>query len=231
MKKTKKIVSALLAITMILQFMILSGCGETTVQEPELTVPDIVDIDEATAKNILSSSGLIPSIKYDYDDSVEEGNVIKTEPAVGSTVDKNAKITVYISNGQSYIQSSYSRAQWTPIGAKGDDNWEWYHPYIKDGVMYIECYNVTFGCAVNWYDRYNEGRLSGEASINDTFDKTIPVSAKYTKQSWKAYESQSFTLEIPLSDLDVSKPTDIYLRLARSEKVSENIRISFYITW
>ena len=82
---------------------------------------------------------------------------------------------------------------------------------------------------MEWKDRYNDGELIGIGSITDTFDKTIPVSAKYEKQTWKANESQSFTLEIPLKDLNVSKPTDMYLRLYTNN--DNDIRINFYITW
>ncbi len=227
----KKFLSALLAAIMILSVISLSGCGETSVKEPELTVPDVVDTDESTAKNILSSNGLIPSVKYDYDDSIEEGNVIKTEPSVGSAVDKNAKVTVYISKGVSYIRAKDSRASWYYISS-GEDDWEWYTPHIENGILYIECFKVTFAADMGWQDRYNEGTLSGEASINDSFVKTVPISAKYQKQTFKANESQSFTLEIPLSDLDVSKPTDLYLRLATTDDSPvQYVRINFYLTW
>ena len=216
----KKIVLFILTITMLLS---LVACGE----DNRVSIPDVIDTDEASAKNILSSNSLIPSIKYEYDNDIKQGNVIKTTPAVGTQVDKNSKITVYISNGPSYIQSKGSRMEWYSI-SDGKDDWSFHAPYIEKDVLYIEC-NVAFACAMEWKDTYNEGLLGGIASITDSFDKTIPISAEYEKQSWSANESQSFTLNIPLSDLNISKPTDMYLKLSMND--GNQIRVNFYMTW
>lgn len=75
---------------------------------------------------------------------------------------------------------------------------------------------------------YDYGKIIGIASITDSFDKTIPVSGKYEKKSWKANESQKFTLEIPLKDLNISKPTDMYLKLFTT---NNDVRVNFYMTW
>lgn len=214
----KKILSLTLAVLLLL--MTLTACGGKS-------VPDVANTDEATAKSILSANSLIPSIKYIYDDTVEEGNVISTEPAALTTVSENTKITVYISKGPSYLEASDARISWYHLSDK-EDKWEFYTPYIEEGVLYIKCDNVTFGCAMTWQDSYNNGTIIGIASVTDSFDKTIPVSAKYQKKSWKANESQSFTLEIPLKDLNTSKPTDMYLRLYTTE---DNVRVDFYMTW
>jgi len=221
----KKIIILLLVSTMLLCF---TACGETVSPNNRITIPDILDTDETTAKNILSSNGLIPSIKYENSEEFEQGNVIRTEPQIGESVEKNSKVTIYISDGPSYISSSDSRIQWWNLST-GDDDWEFYSPYIENNILYINCYNVTFSCDMEWSDRYNNGELIGIASITDSFDKTVPVSAKYEKQSWKANESQSFILEIPLKDLNVSQPTDMYLRLYTNN--DSDIRVNFYMTW
>lgn len=225
----KKFLSIILVLLICFS---MTACGSD--DTPEVTVdntimiPDIVDTDESTAKNVLSSNGLIPSVKYENSDDVEEGLVIKTEPSVGTSVDKNSKVVVYISKGPSYIEAKDARIQWYSLSSEKDD-WEAYTPYIEDGILYIKCHDVSFGCKVKWKDTYNEGRLIGVGSITDTFDKTIPVSAKYEKQSWKANEKQDFTLEIPLNDLNVSKPTDMYLRLYTED--GDDVRVNFYISW
>ena len=217
-----------LILSVCILVLSLSSCGETVVPDDRISIPDIIDTDEATAKNVLSSNGLIPIVKYENSDNIEEGNVIRTTPDIGTLVDKNSKITIYISEGPSYIKASDSRAEWWFLSYNEDD-WEFYTPYIQNGILYIECYSVTFGCDMEWQDRYDEGKVIGIASITDSFDKTVPVSAEYEKQSWSAYESQSFTLEIPLKDLDVSRPTDMYLKLYTQN--DDDVRINFYITW
>ena len=219
----QKIICLSLLFVIVISF---ASCGEKPVDN-RIKVPDVVDTDEKTAKSILSSSGLIPSIKYDYDDDIKKGNVVKTEPKVSSKVEKNSKITVYISKGKSYVESKDSRIEWTNVSNK-DDDWEFYSPYIKKDTLYIKC-NVKFACPIKWKDTYKEGYIIGDASINDSFDKTVPISAKYKKQSWKAYEKQNFTLEIPLKDLSESRPTDMYTRLYTTKK--GEVDVNFYITW
>ena len=228
MKKTASIILAiLLALTMV-------GCGDDPAPTPApsqptgVTIPDIAETDEATAKNVLSSSGFIPTVKYEYNDNVEEGLVIKTEPAIGENVEKNSKVIIYVSKGPSYLQAKDSRIEWYHLDG-GTDDWHFYTPYIRNGVLYINCYDVAFGRSVEWRDQYDKGYIIGIASVTDSFDKTIPVQAKYEKKKWKAKESQAFTLEISLADLDISKPTDMYLELFTENR--GDVRVNFYMSW
>lgn len=64
-----------------------------------IVIPDITNTDEITAKLVLTHNGLIPIIKYKYNDYVEEGKVTMTEPRIHSLVEPNSKVTVYISLG------------------------------------------------------------------------------------------------------------------------------------
>lgn len=233
----KKVLSLVLAVLMVLA---ISACGEKnenvsseTVSEDKIAVPDIENTDEATAKNILSSNGLIPKIENEYDEIIEAGNVIKTDPPVGSKVDKNSKVTVYISKGKSRIDFKSGNITWYNISTE-DDWWEADSPYIENNVLYMPCKNVRFSVPMKWHDKNNTGEIHGDACINDTFDKCVPVRAKYEKQSWEANEEQNFTLEIPLSDLSVEKPTDMYLRLFAYKENNDNqikIRVDFTLTW
>lgn len=218
----KKLLSIVLVLTFIL---CLSGCSLGSFK-----VPDVQDVEQSVAENILSSNGFIPSIKYEYNDITEEGNVIRTDPSCDSVTAPNSKITVYVSKGPSYVAASNSRAQWYYLSS-GEDTWNFNNPYIDNGVLYINCYAVSFACPMKWQDRYGKGEIIGIASVTDTFDKTIPVSAKYEKQSWAANETQSFILEIPLKDLDTSKPTDMYLRLYTDNNSDNDVRINFFMSW
>lgn len=170
------------------------------------------------------SSDLIPNIKYENSNYVLQGNVIKTVPKVGTAVTKNTKVVIYVSKGTSLIVSSDARMEWYG----NQDDWQFHAPYIENGILYIEC-TVAFGYNMEWQDRYNEGKIIGIASVNDTFDKVVPVSASYEKKSWKKGESQSFTLEIPLTDLNVSQPTDMYIALYTEN--NGDVQINFYMTW
>ena len=206
------------------------GPEDPPVVDNTIAIPDVTEVDEASAKGILSSNGLIPKVEYIYDDDVAKGFVVKTNPEIGTKVEKNTKVTIYVSKGPSYIQAKNSRISWYNISSSRDE-WSFYTPYILDGVLYIEC-KVTFAKAMKWQDDHNKGELFGDASINDTFDKTIVVTAKYQKQQWTAYETQSFTLEIPLADLNVDRPTDLNLELnAYMGSEAIDVKISFAMTW
>ena len=218
----KKIFAGILCLLFVC--LCFSSCGF-------IGVPQITDVDEETAKSLLISCGLIPTVKYESSDTIAKGNVIRTEPAAGSAVKKNSLVTIYISEGPSYVEAVNSYANWWFVSI-GEDEWEFYNPYIMGDKLYIECFNVVLAADVKWKDRYNEGKLMGVASVNDTYDKTVPVFAKYTKQYWSAYEPQSFTLEVPLRDLDVEKPTSLFFRLsAEVDGKSTDVEIHFSISW
>ena len=73
-----------------------------TVAQPieDILVPNIVGLTQERAEQRLSQEGLtnIKIAKVDSD-SVEEGNVIYTEPKLNSYVSKDSLITVYVSTG------------------------------------------------------------------------------------------------------------------------------------
>ena len=198
---------------------------------PELKVPDIEGLDEDTAKNVLSSNGLIPNMEYVYNDAVNKGDVIGTDPGAGTVVQKNQKITVYVSKGPEYIMAADSRITWWNVG-NAQDQWQFYTPYIQDNVLYIECYSVTFAANVKWHDDYSTGLIIGEATLNDTTSKVTPISAAYGKQSYAYNEEQSFTLQIPLKDLGVERPASADVVLyAYVNGAWKEINIRFTMTW
>lgn len=223
MKKEMKLITLVIVCMLV---SVINGCSIGEIQ-----IPDIINTDEDTAKNILSSNGLIPTIEYEYDEETEKGKVFKVVPEVSEKVKKNSKVSIYISKGPKRIESKSSYGEWTFIGSNKDD-WQFSNPYINDGVLYIDCYNVVFGTSMMWKDRYQEGKGYGEASVNDTFDKVVPIKIDYEKQQWNSFESQRFVLEVPLNDLGVDKPTDLYFRLAAEKNgVHKNILVNFSISW
>ena len=194
-----------------------------------VNVPDLTDVEVDVAKNILSNNGLIPVVEYAYDDEITYGNVVKTEPESGAIVSKNQTVRVYVSKGPAFLRSKDSTITWYDISDK-DDEWSFINPYIDSGIMYIDC-TPKFGIDMSWKE-YKNGYGFGEASINDTFDKTVPIKIKAEKAKTNANEEQNITLEIPLEDLTVQKPTTMYLKLiGLVDGQQENIMINFAISW
>lgn len=223
----------ILILCFLLAFLLISCGNDAAITSNVVAIPNIYNIDEDSAKTILYSNNLIPKVEYKYDDDTAEGYVIGTIPTRGTEVEINTPVTIHISKGSSYIESKDSRITWYNISMYGNDTWEFSSPHISKETLYIECYNVKFAKAITWNDRYQDGEIIGLAAINDTFDKTVPVSAIYEKQKWKANEAQSFTLRIPLTDLNENRPTTMCINLYAYDSNNDpiDIYISFSMTW
>ncbi len=192
----------------------------------------MINVDISDAKSVLINMGLVPQVEYKYSETIIADNTIRCTPNVGERVSKGDKVAILVSLGPSKIISKDSYAEWTFITYGVEDDWNFSNPYIKEGVLYIDCYDVTFGTAMEWEDHYNEGSAGGIASITDTFDKTVPVRVEYDKQSYAAKESQSFTIIVPLNDLDVKKPTNIYFKIGISVKNKhQELMFNCSMTW
>lgn len=216
----------LLGIILIMA-LLLSACGtgaSTNQTGNMVTIPDVTNTDEATATNILSSNGLIPVITKEYSDEVEFGTVISTTPPAGTSVEKNGKVDVMVSKGPAYIQSKDSTIQWYHVGSN-EDEWSFNSPYIEEGVLTIDC-EVTFGTSFKWK---NGG--FGNASITDTFDKRVPIQLEADK-TVKAGEKTKLKILIPVTDLEVQKPTTLYVELvALIDGDEEDVKANFSMSW
>lgn len=62
-------------------------------------VPDVTNDSRAEAESTLISLNLAPDFVSVSDDNVEEGKVVRTDPAAHSSIAKGAVVTVYISSG------------------------------------------------------------------------------------------------------------------------------------
>ena len=215
-------------LCMVITIMLtLTGCASN-----QITIPDIYNVSINDGRSVLSSMGLIPQIEYIYNDSIAKDNIIYSEPSIGTPVEQGTKVVIYVSKGPSIIYSTNSYLSWNYITNGVEDDWEFYSPYIKDNYLYIECYNVTFGTAMEWRDRYNEGAASGTASINDTFDKVVPVKVIYEKQKYSANKSQAFTIKVPLNDLENQRPTTLYFRIGiRAKSKDIDLTFNFSMSW
>ena len=223
-KKNKKkkrvpfIIIGAVALVIAIILIIISISG--------IEVPSLYGVTEETATSILTSNSLIPNIVYEYDDNVEEGLVINTNPWAGEKVSENSVVEVIVSKGPSYIQSKDSNIRWWYVDYNKEDTWEFFSPYIKDGYLHIEC-TATFGTAFNWK---NDGY--GTASINDTFDKSIPIDLEVSSIDVTPGVEQTVNFIIPLSDLDVQKPTTLYTLLSIERNGNfEQITVNFTISW
>ena len=186
-----------------------------------VTIPDISGLDEQTAKTLLASKGLIPKVEYAFDtaNSVEKGYVIKVKPAIGESVTEDEIVTIVVSKGFSYY--TLSNAVGYMMNIKNIDAFKWdnetedgksgtkgfYTAYTKEGFLYIPMY---LGCKSEYSIRFMS---FGTASINDTFDKTVPIEVQYENEDVPNDGTLTFfTVKIPLEDLGVQRPTNVYVK-------------------
>lgn len=187
-------------------------------------VPNVIGVEENSAKQILIENGYSPVIVYENDNSQPAGCVVGTNPGYGSRLGNGGQVTVYVSAGKTNVSSSV--LHWYHVTGSKDDDYNFSNPYVQNNYLYLETemkletdYTVLL-------------RGFGTASINDTFDKTVPLKYEYEKATVVKGEYQKITIRIPLADLEEQRPTTIYLRLATYiAGRNENIKLELDMTW
>lgn len=204
-----------------------------------IKIPDIERLDVTTAKTLLAGKGLIPKVEYEYNNDYDYDLVIRTEPAIGSEAEEDTPITLYVCKGPSYYEIDDAVGRIWNIN--NIDNFKWqreaddgiatkwfYNLYAKEGYLYI---TVGLRCT-SAYDIEFYGDF-GTASISDTFDKTVPIKVLYDSAVVNNKgEATEFELKIPLTDLGVQKPTNIYVSfdfLVNGNR--ETFQAGFDLTW
>lgn len=197
----KRIIFYLLLFSMMLS-VVLTSCNNhnsTTNETPDnhCTVPDIYNISSETAEQIIVNSGLIPIVVTEENNDIAIGNVIKCSPEVGAIVEKNTRITIFVSSGKSeQFAKSY---ECVDVKDDGFFNFELQTLSIKD-----ECLNICLEVEP-LYDGGKYIKLdflgSGIITFND-MKKEIPITYNYDKERITYKEKQNITISIPLESFD-----------------------------
>jgi len=184
--------------------LVISACSNSSI-----IIPDISLVDESTAKTLLAQKTLIPNVQYEFSDTVNEGLVIKSIPEIGATAKPDDKIVIYISKGRKKITTLDS----TMTGNDSRDDYEFYAPYIEDGYFVIETeFKFHKKYELSYFEK-NGGKGFGRASISDTFDKVVPLIIETEDKILDPSKLEKMTIKIPVNDLDVKKPTNLYFEL------------------
>ena len=218
---------AFLCVMVLILMFSLCSCSNG-VNNQSINVPDVIGTDIETAKNVVSSVGLVPKVEYENNDSIDRGLVIDVKS--NSVLHPGDSITLIVSNGASkYVSknSTFSASHNTLVDL------HFYDPYIEDNTLYIILHDVEFVNAVAWKEATKNNNGFGEATINDDYDKSVPLQIINSPTDWKKGETIDFTLEIPLGDLNVSEPTDLTVKLIALDESGnqENIIVSFTMAW
>lgn len=115
---------------------------------------------------------------------------------------------------------------WQTVKGSSEDDYKVYSPYIKNGYLYVEiepCLNSSYTVQYRGF---------GYASVVDTYDKTVPFQYEYEQSTVTKGKFQNLTLRIPVTDLEVQKPTTLYCWLAvYVGGKQEQIKLEFDISW
>lgn len=235
----KKIVKSLTSVVLIVFICLgaISCSFNTWIEEKLVKIPDIENIDVSTAKTLLASKGLIPKVEYEYANDYDYDMVIRTYPSIGSEVEEDTPVTLYVCKGPSYYELPHAVGYMKNVNnidafSWGDDakpsTKGFYTPYVKEGYLYIPMYlKCTSEYPIEFYDDF------GTASIKDSFDKTVPIKVIYDNKIVNNNGGLTeFEVKIPLSDLGVQKPTNIYVEFdfyVNSQR--EDFEAGFDLTW
>ena len=105
-KENKKGLLALIISAVVLLIGIIITCVFLLVlpkykKDPDIVVPNVSGMTVVNAESTLKNSGfeVATEVKYEYNNSVEEGNVISTDPVEGRSVKKGTLVTLIVSSG------------------------------------------------------------------------------------------------------------------------------------
>ena len=192
-------------ISVIVLSTLLVACASTSI-----VIPDISKVDEATAKTLFAQKSLIPSIEYEFSNTVDEGLVIKSVPEIGATAKPDDKVIIYVSKGPKKITATDSNVTWDD----GRDEFQYYeHPYIEDGYFILDVELKFYKKYELEYFEDNGNAGYGRASISDTFDKVVPVIVETEDKVLDPEDFEKLRIKIPVGDLDVKKPTTLYFQI------------------
>ena len=205
----------------------------------ETNLPIIKTVKIPDVKTLIISKGLIPKVEYEYNNGYTCDSVIRTEPAIGSEVEEDTSVTLYVCKGPAYYVLSDSVGRMWNIDGIEDFIWQseandghgtkgFSDVWVENGYLNV---NMYLGCKSE-YDIEFYGDF-GIASINDTFDKTVPIKVLYTSKKVDNNGSLTgFGVKIPLNDLGVQKPTNINIEIDfLVNKERKPFRASFDLSW
>jgi eukaryotic-like serine/threonine-protein kinase len=95
---------ALLAAMVFLVFRMANEGPPPTTAVPQIEIPNVVGETEAQAVAILSGVDLDPELRQEASADVEEGIVIRTDPAAATMVEAGREVFVYVSAGQDPVE-------------------------------------------------------------------------------------------------------------------------------
>ena len=130
----------------------------------EVTIPDVSNLSQTAAVEKLTNAGLNVrnTTKEVSSDEVEKGNVVRTDPQIGTEVKKNSRVTLYISTGKDTVDMQDYTDQTVADAKKA-----------LIALGFVEA-NIT--STEEYSDEVDSGKIISQTPATD--DKVVPSEAK-----------------------------------------------------
>lgn len=219
----------LLVVALLLTSCASSESASNDTDAPVGTsMPDLKGVSVESAEQIVVNNNWIPRVIEESSPTISEGLVTRTNPTEGTLLEPGASVSIYVSSGPALTYVKDAVLEWVNTTNDVADTWNFESPYIYNQKLIINLVDVSLAQDITWKDGGINGTGIGRASITDTFDKTVPIEFYCGNCKFEKQEIQNLELEIPLGDLDVDKPTQIYVELY-AETIT--ISLNFNLTW
>ena len=86
-------------------YVLLNNISDTRPSQEVVTVavPDLVGMSEADATDAVVDAGLVPSTDDEYNATVDAGDVIASDPAAGTSVERESRVNITVSLGPANV--------------------------------------------------------------------------------------------------------------------------------
>ena len=203
---------------------------------PDVEIPDVTNMTVSAAEKALKKKGFTVAAKEieQYNQDVEEGNIIKTSPSTGRTVKKGTEITLYVSKGiegfefENYVGQNYLTVEAILKGKGLTVKTETEEHTEDDGTKenIILKQDIEVGTIVK------DGDI-----VTFTIPKFIVTYPDFVKAVWSLKEIQEFCTKnnITLTTKEKESSTDadgtiIYQSQPAGRKVTEGATLTVTIT-
>ncbi len=104
-KKLYIILGSILSVLIFLLLLVFIIIPAVT-RVPDIKIPDVSNMTVQEAESALKSAGFEVAIEIEQisSDTIKEGNIVKTSPAVGRIIKKGTIVTLYQSTGINYVE-------------------------------------------------------------------------------------------------------------------------------
>ena len=180
----------------------------------EITVPDVSNYSESEAKTKLAEQGFdYVETEYEYNESVQQGKVVRTSPEAGASAKADDTITIYLSRGIETIQVPDVRNK-TEEEAKAE---------LTDAGL------VVTVSASEYNEDVEKGRVISQSIVNGkTVERGTSISLVISLGPKTVYYSYTTTIDIPqdgkdyvYADISILNDKDEVLQTWKKQRASK----------